>query len=287
MIYFTKITVNNDGLTSVREYDRAIHKGESDPNRVSRKQQQNKQVAKDKATLTKRSIDRSRQNIISTVRNNKDDLITFVTLTYAENEQDIDRAYSDLRKYLRKLHDQCKNQGCELKYIFVPEFQKRGAIHFHGLINIPVGNELIPWRKTKIVLSEGKFITMNYYDLPFWVQGFSTAFQIEKKNDNFKAYLYLCKYIGKDNDDGQKLVTRQKVLKSKNLSKPKKFYSSNSLLLKTVETIFGDDCIEKRYQFDGNEYKPTYKEYVFQIDEPDEKDYLLLLIKYIEKEEHE
>lgn len=57
---------------------------------------------------------------------------TFVTLTYAENQQHVPTAQRDFAKFIQRLnYEQLKAKKSELKYIGVIEFQKRGAIHFH------------------------------------------------------------------------------------------------------------------------------------------------------------
>lgn len=56
----------------------------------------------------------------------------FVTLTFKENIQDIKVAKNIFKKFVMKLNYQRKKQNkSNLKYVYVIEFQKRGAIHFH------------------------------------------------------------------------------------------------------------------------------------------------------------
>ena len=53
-----------------------------------------------------------------------------VTITYAENVTDIKIGYQDYRAFIQALR---YKYGKTFKYICVPEFQKRGAVHFHAL----------------------------------------------------------------------------------------------------------------------------------------------------------
>jgi hypothetical protein len=60
----------------------------------------------------------------------------FVTLTFAENITDLKRANREFKKFIQRLNYQlAENQlqgfGTALKYLVVPEFQKRGAVHYH------------------------------------------------------------------------------------------------------------------------------------------------------------
>jgi len=52
------------------------------------------------------------------------------TLTYKENETDLRKCYRDFTSFIQSLRYRF---GGDFKYIAVPEFQKRGAVHFHAL----------------------------------------------------------------------------------------------------------------------------------------------------------
>lgn len=59
----------------------------------------------------------------------------FLTLTYAKNEQNRKKANHDFNLFNKRLN---YNLNHKLKYICVPEFQKRGAIHYHVIyFNLP------------------------------------------------------------------------------------------------------------------------------------------------------
>lgn len=63
----------------------------------------------------------------------------FLTLTYAENMTDLDRAQEDLNRFLTRVRRKYGKVG----YLWVVEFQQRGAVHFHILLDIkpkiPIG----------------------------------------------------------------------------------------------------------------------------------------------------
>jgi len=57
---------------------------------------------------------------------------SFLTLTYAENVQDVKKAKQDFKLFIMRLNwSLYKVRVNRLKYLAVYEYQKRGAIHFH------------------------------------------------------------------------------------------------------------------------------------------------------------
>lgn len=62
----------------------------------------------------------------------------FLTLTFAENIKDLTAANREFRKFMKRLgHFVAKDQA-HVQYVAVPEFQKRGAVHYHLVIfNLP------------------------------------------------------------------------------------------------------------------------------------------------------
>jgi len=59
----------------------------------------------------------------------------FLTLTYKDNLQDIKQSNKDFRLYIKRLNFHLR---IKLRYICVPEYQKRGAVHYHVMFfNIP------------------------------------------------------------------------------------------------------------------------------------------------------
>lgn len=63
----------------------------------------------------------------------------FLTLTYAENIQDLDKTNEDFTLFMKRLNYQIfKSKRSIIKYLVVIEFQKRGAVHYHlVLFNLP------------------------------------------------------------------------------------------------------------------------------------------------------
>lgn len=121
------------------------------------------------------------------------DLNKFFTLTFAENVTDFDVANECFRKYIMRLK---YNYKSDLKYLVVPEFQNRGAIHFHVLCNlqyVPVAH-----------LAE------------LWGFGFCRINRIDNLTN---VGLYVSKYIQKQFDD-DRLHTKKCYWGSRNLKRP-------------------------------------------------------------------
>lgn len=83
----------------------------------------------DAATLNK-SVSRARTNVRRKALSMCADRM--LTLTFKENVTDIDQAWTDFKyfcKLMRKFYKE------KFQYIAVPEYQKRGAVHFHLAIS--------------------------------------------------------------------------------------------------------------------------------------------------------
>ena len=121
------------------------------------------------------------------------DLDKFFTLTFAENVTDFDVANECFRKYVMRLK---YNYKSDLKYLVVPEFQKRGAIHFHVLCNL----QYVPVAQ----LAE------------LWGFGFCRINRIDNVTN---VGLYVSKYIQKQFDD-DRLHAKKCYWGSRNLRRP-------------------------------------------------------------------
>lgn len=92
------------------------------------------------------NVVRARRNFFRLIHANlkSHDKPIFITLTTV-NEKSVVTAYTYLTEFITRLR---KMYGTEFRYIAVPEYQKRGAVHFHcifwGLPIIDIFHE-IPW----------------------------------------------------------------------------------------------------------------------------------------------
>lgn len=116
------------------------------------------------------------------------DMTLFVTMTYAENQQNIDVVLSDFKKFIRLQKKQSKKT---LKYIFILEKQKRGALHIHAIMN------------DAFITSKNK---NGYQQLDCWPHGFTSVLTIKDVDNSFKSYLYLFKYMRKAQRIGKSFV---------------------------------------------------------------------------------
>jgi hypothetical protein len=128
----------------------------------------------------------------------------FLTYTFQENVIDVAVANPIFTNYIKRLNYHTYDSGLSsLKYVVVPEFQKRGAVHYHAVFfNLPMIN------------SKREFETGEAASL--WGQGF-----IKKKNitEIPNVGLYMTKYMTKDAAD-RRLVGKKKYFSSRGLIKP-------------------------------------------------------------------
>ena len=180
--------------------------------------------------------------------------LSFITLTFSENITDLDYANKEFNNYTRKV----RRVFPDFKYIAVPEFQKRGAVHYHILTNIPIGSEQLPKRPPIKTFNEEKqkWYTLHYYDIPYWTNGNSSAFDIVNDTDeNFMLGAYMGKYFYKNIDN--RLFGRKKILKSQGLKKPKIIrYEKNDSKLQDLQEELSHSRLIRHKAVAPNEFAP-------------------------------
>lgn len=153
------------------------------------------------------NVSRTRNTLIDYAIENEFYWHSFITLTFAENVKDIDYANKCFHKWVTSI----RRVFSDFAYLGVPEFQKRGAVHYHLLTNLVPGSDLCPFQSEAYALKQ--------YDVKYWTYGFSSVFDVLNSTDNnFNVALYICKYLYKDIEN--RLFGRNKILKSNNLRKP-------------------------------------------------------------------
>lgn len=233
--YDVRIKIYSDGLLEVRTYDKDIITNKSGLEEINGYEFQDKFIPADSdcikntfdkednhkkdefKQIRKDSLARSKNLLVDLAHENYASWHSFITLTFAENVSDLDAANKEFNKYISKI----KRVFPDFKYLAVPEFQKRGSVHYHLMTNIICGSDLIPTREKKYILSnkKGRGYSLEFYNLPYWNVGFSSAFDLKLTDDKFSVAAYCCKYLYKDIDD--RLYGRQKILHSRNLKLPK------------------------------------------------------------------
>ena len=186
---------------------------------------------------------RSNLNCQRIAKANRDNWESFITLTFKENITDIVYANKIFNAWVSNVRKLKK----DFKYIAVPEFQKRGAVHYHILSNLGKEdtNIVIPQKER----TEKTQALTTLFDVKYWSRGFARVDFI--KGDYKKIYSYICKYMTKDIDD--KLFGKHRYFNSQNLNKPREEFLdlSNERDLKHFNDIMNSYSID---------YSSTYKD---------------------------
>lgn len=149
-----------------------------------------------------KNILRSRFELQRLVKTNETIFKTFITLTFADNISNIKEANKKFAIWRTKVSSIYK----DFAYVCVPEFQKRGAIHYHLLTNLDIKQSPLI-----IIPQQGK---KSQYDVKYWSYGFSSVFNMKDIN----VVGYISKYMTKDIDN--RLWGHRRYLYSQNLKKP-------------------------------------------------------------------
>lgn len=154
----------------------------------------------------------------------------FLTLTFASNA-DLDTGLQCFREFNQRSK---KEFGDSISYIAVPEFQKRGAVHFHvliwGLDDKYILHE-VPWfwrskQKKKIKQRYLDWCKLKGYDpkesrgtryiQSIWARGYA---DIVPADDSPKLAGYMAKYMQKAMHD-ERLLSRRSYYNSRNIVRP-------------------------------------------------------------------
>lgn len=208
-------------IIEVYEYDGYVH-GKGGFTGVSKGNADFENKLKNYSNTNQRRRDKIRRLACSNFNNKYD---KFLTLTFAENMTNVKECNVLFKAFIRKLRNKYNSK---LKYLAVIEFQDRGAVHYHVLLNIPY----IPHKELQ----------------ELWGNGFVFINAIEHV-DNIGAYIL--KYITKNNND-IRLMGQKAYLISKNLRHPDEFINHN---LKDFDKM--ENRVIKKYNL--NCLKPIYE----------------------------
>jgi len=177
----------------------------------------------DNIIQTKRSF---RRLVSANLSNEKPLLITF---TYKENMKDIVLGWNDYRKFIQAMR---YKYGENFKYIATPEFQERGAVHFHVLFwGLP--SEINPTneRNSRTLAN-------------IWKKGF---IDMKKTDGREELAGYLAKYMAKAFTD-TRLKNQKAYVSSKNIKRPEVTLDAIVLhqLIENVDAE-AEPVFEKRY----------------------------------------
>lgn len=123
-----------------------------------------------------------------------------ITLTYAENVEDIDISNKELNLFGKRLR---RAFGNDISWISVPEFQKRGAVHYHMLLFGVSFDYVKQERSTRYIAS-------------LWGKGFVDVISTDGSP---KLATYLAKYMSKALQD-IRLIGKRGYSASHNVMRP-------------------------------------------------------------------
>jgi len=149
----------------------------------------------------RRKSQRVMEKIIRAIRTNFTKDSVFITLTFGECMFDI----TDLSVTNKKFNTFClklRKRYPDFKYIAVPEFQQRGAVHYHMIVNLPYISHFLLKK--------------------LWVHGRHNIKDVY--NEQGMAF-YFVKYLTKNGDTPQ-LWGRRTLFMSKKMLNPKIYYGS-------------------------------------------------------------
>lgn len=159
-----------------------------------------------------RTLHLAKNRLMTLAKANFEGESKFLTLTFRDDPtfdiNDLKTCKQKLRLFLRRL----RKRYPKVKYIAVAEYQKRGAVHFHMLCDLP--------RIPKDDLAE------------LWGHGFIDIRGIKANNPNIGGYL--AKYLTKQLRKGE-----QRVITSRHLYRPEKFYGEKAMKLVSLISRLG------------------------------------------------
>lgn len=203
IFYNTKIKKFSNGQEFIKKSSYLVSVGLSNPGYTRKKSSSLKSSYKSLYISKLKMIDYATENMPWDF---------FVTLTFDKNE--VDRFdYSSVRKLFTKWIDNVKHQNKNLKYIFVPELHKNGAVHIHGMIGNCPNLKIIPAvnpHTCKHIYKNGSQI----FNIKNFTYGFTTISKIKNQE---ACSVYVSKYMSKDLID---FSFKNKYFRSHNLKKP-------------------------------------------------------------------
>ncbi len=170
---------------------------------------------------TQFSINRTRTEIRRLVNSNPQ-LIKFLTLTFAENITDLKSANYVFNQFVKRI----SYRYSDFEYLAVPEFQQRGAVHYHLLCNLP-------FIETEAIAQ-------------MWGQGF---IKINRLNNVTNIGAYVCKYLSKDMFD-ERTFGKKKFFRSQALKAPVEILGWLATLFEKKYLTTSTPVYEKTFQSD-------------------------------------
>ena len=234
-LYNLKI-IKSGNRIEIYKYHGYMKEGTEGKNKEGRKGKG--EVTKDKKEINRReTLYKARNNIVRIISCNED-MQTFITLTYADNMQDLKQSKKHINYFFKKL----TKDYPKLKYIYVLEFQERGAIHYHILCSIKLNIKTSESKKYK---PKAQKELENYFRVNYWSnRGFVDIRNLESEGiTNVAKYVsaYLVEDLLKLDLEGHRAYGY-----SLNINRP---------IIEKVDIKAGNADILEQYK---DEYKMTY-----------------------------
>lgn len=174
------------------------------------------------------SVQRAHNNLYDVLACNQ--FSFFITLTFGDDDRIDDQIcrvrFSSWRKDMRSLFP-------SMFYVAVPEYHKKGTIHYHVVVGGVLGSDLglvdsgrvlhhgKAWRRSDFIrrgfkedLSKGEGATV--YNVTAWTRGYSTATEIRSCDAVIR---YVSKYLTKSNVD-PRFYNKKRFYTSHNIKRP-------------------------------------------------------------------
>lgn len=167
-----------------------------------------------KLSNIRRSISRARQSIQGYCKVNS--FQWFITLTFSSDKSVVSNRLNDDQtlKLFKKWRKSVKRSFPEMIYLAVPEYHKKGGIHFHILVGGITAEQLkLSYFKTKHNKHGEPY---DIFSVGSWSFGYSTATKIRYPE---RVSSYICKYITKQDLD-IRFYRRSRFYHSANIIKP-------------------------------------------------------------------
>lgn len=156
-----------------------------------------------------KNINRSKFEMQRLIKANEKEFKTFITLTFADNITDVEQAnkqFNIWRTYIKQLKS-------DFKCVGVPEFQKRGAIHYHLLTNIDYNDFTLLSQEERRIYNK-----KSGWQIGRDVKGWNYGHNMAKDMKDINVVGYLSKYMTKDVDN--RLWGKRRYFYTRNLKKP-------------------------------------------------------------------
>lgn len=185
---FSRKLVRSGNVVEVYDYEEPVLKGGGARKGRAAALLTSAEVKQDNRRKT---ANRARQKVCRTINANPA-LDKFLTLTFAENVTDLDRAWADFNRFTKRLSFRFGH----IRYVCVIEFQTRGAVHFHLVCDLP-------------------FVDVNAL-AKVWGKGF---IKLNRTDNAQNVGAYVSKYMTKENMD-ERLIGRKCYSMSHGLNAP-------------------------------------------------------------------